>query len=329
MADTYSNTLASRINIEKYPMQAGIIKKIIETSPLINMFPTEAVGSRIYMAKNLEKLPATQTRSAGAGYSSENIGRTSPKMVGMAIFGNKFSTDRVDEGLPSHLGGTNIRDQIMWWAEAWAQDWKKYMIAGSKSSSTGKEYDGLKEIVTSAQSLSWTTLTGDTDIQTATVKEIAGGLDAAIDLMITLPKVIIMNRTVRSLMRNAIVDANNETAANLFRDEIVELPGVTASTPIRVKTMTFRGIPVICPDEDSQGTAINGFTEGSGGTGSGAYTSIWFVSDYYKFMMQYAEGMRVYTRQGEVGPVVDIDFPMVMDLQHQRGIARIYGIEAS
>ena len=329
MADTYSNTLANLIDMVRLPLEGAIIKKIIETSPMINYFPYTAKGSHTYVSKQIEKMPQTQSRLIGNPFSAEATPKFSPKLVQMGVFGNKFGTDRVNEGLPAALGGISIAEQIGYFAQSFGLDWKKFVISGSRSASGGKEFDGLKEMITAAQSISMTTATGATDFQSATIEKITAMFDEAIDLTLGNPTVILANRTVRRLIKSRFVDANNDAAANKFRWENLPMPGIVAGTTVNVRTLTYDGIPVVAPDNDSQDAEVLGFSEDSDGTGTGAFTSIWFITDRYKFVGQYPEGLRTYTRPGEIGTVIDVDFPMTMDLTHPKAISRVYGIEAA
>lgn len=331
MADSYFNNLANMINVAEFPKEAAMIKKTIETSPLINFFPQRIANGPVLMYRNENKLPQIGNRAYGNPYSGEQTAKYSPGMIALSVFGGKFSTDRLLEEVPVVAGGTNVTEQVMAWARSFALDWKKFLFNASKAYSTGLQFDGLQYILQSSQVFDFETVTGSPNIAAATVQEIIEVLDKGIRACISRPSVICMNRVVFDQMRSMFVNANNSVAASVFTDGMVSLPGIQNGQMIQVFTGAYRGIPIIFPDQDSQGIEILGFDEDRPSTGTGANrSSIYFITaqpSIYEMIAQFPTGYKVFDRVGENGRVIDVDFPYAMWLKHYRGAARIGGIK--
>lgn len=331
MPDIYLNNMSTMANYAKSSFQVGMIKKVIETSPILNMFPGRAIGKLVHKFTTEEKLPEMQSRNLGVEYASEKTNQIGKGEIDLAVFGGKFSTDRLQEDEEGYDGMSVVQNKVQAFNNALPLDLKRKLFKGSKNSGSAAEFNGLEKSLTrDSQIQDFAGASSGVTITAADLEDITGSIDEAISSCITLPSVIATSRTVINSLRKKCITVSNDPAARKFEFRNYQLPGIEPGKFIEVRTAVYDGVfPMIAVDDDSQGNEILGFNETLGGIAN--TQSMWFIcgkNDIFEFLTKYADGPRIFTRPGEAGPVVSIDWPLVFWLKNQKGAVRLGKIKA-
>lgn len=326
MADLALNLAAVAKNA-KWSMQAGIIKQIIETSPVLGMLPVRAIQNIIHTWRTREKLPKIQTRKLGKPFSSQDVSIKGHGQIGLSLYGGAFELDRQLADIPTVDGENEVAEQIADYFESASMELKRVMIKGNASSGLG-ECDGLEVMTPKTQTIDFVTAAG-LKISAATVEQIVNYFEAVINACIGLPSALLLDRSILTSVRAKSMSTGNERLAELFMYKVYEVPGVTGE-PIKIRAGLWDGtVPMIPLDEDAQGVQILKYNEKSTDKANSDCTSIYavmFQPRYLELLQKYSDGPRVFTKVGDVGPRYDIDFPLAFFRKHIKAVARLRNI---
>ena len=292
-------------------LRSGVIKTIVETSPMYQKLSWKSIKGNAYRYNIEQALPSVAFRGIGESYT-DNTGVINPVVETLTILGGEV---KLDNFLVRTMGNKSDIKAAQYRMKARAMGFKfsENFFEGDSSVDTNA-FDGLRVRLVGDQKL----LMGSGGAALTLAK-----LDELIDRVVGTPDALFMNRT----LRRKITYLGN-------------FPGTSAGAPlISVGDSVFgrqieryRGVPIIVMENELDASTILGFDEDPG-DGTSDTASIYAV--------RFGEDM-IHGITGEGGSFMDVkDFGEMESMPqhlgriewypglcviHPRAAARLYGI---
>lgn len=318
-------------------LKLGIVKGILETSPLLGFFPIETLDTVFYRFIKEGKLPEATTRNFGSPFAAQDEAKFEPGNLTLKVLGGEFAIDRNLEGEKNADEETQIAGHIRRWKRAISLDWKELLVKGD-SSTTSTDPDGLEALVSAlpaSQSIDFVGAAGGSTIAAAAVDDIVESVDELIDANTGagLPNLIITNRAVlRALRAKALAAAANNPLATIFKYTTFSMPGV-GDKAMQVRAGIWDdSIPMIPVDDDSQGNLILPQTEAAGDGSGSTFSSMYSVvtgEDFVMSLQKFADGPQVAITPEKTGASYQIEWPIGLVNHHLNAIAVMRGISVA
>lgn len=310
------------------PVKAGLIKRAIEVSPLLNFLQFEQLSSINHRMFQEGALPRADYRDYNAAHAEGTVSPDEPMNIQMSDFGMRIPMDPILAMEPTRFDGEykmKVRKQA---GRSIGLDFKVKFVGSGVAETVGINrgiYQWAKF---------WNSATNAVRLSMGTngLKLSASG---GMNLFLTnLQKLWIRVRptffaansttliTIAQLLRST---ANTETYANEFAWADITVNGVTQ------KMLTFRGVPFIDIGEDAAGSDVIGYaeTEGSGTTASSVIAVRSGLDDGVAVIHRFPDLMLVRefvsTSDQEA---MSIHMPLAIEARGERTCGRIAGILA-
>lgn len=314
-------------------LKVGIVKNLIETSPLLNFFPIETLKTLFYRFIKEGKLPQANTRNLGSPFPTQDEAKFEPGNLILKVLGGEFAIDRNLEDEKNADEETQIQGHTRRWSRAISLDWKRLLVKGD-SSTTSTDPDGLEALGTSlsGQTIDFAGAVSGINISAASVDLVVQSIDELIDKNTGagLPDLIITNRDVlRALRAKALSAAANNPLAEIFKYTTFEMKGV-GDKPMKVRAGIWDGnTPMIPADGDSQGVAILPQSEAAGDGSGSSFSSMYSVvtgEDFVMSLQKFADGPQLSRTPEKTGSSFQMEWPIGLVNHHKNAIAIMRGI---
>lgn len=230
-------TQAEWAKLNPDPLQSGVVEIFASTNPFMQYMPYANIAGAAYVYNREQTLPGIAFRGINESYT-ESVGVINQLSDPLKIIGGDLDTDTA---LVAWSNGTNdtraIHDAMK--VKALSLTHLKTIFDGD-STANPKEFDGLNTRLTGGQVLS-----AGTNGAALTFAM----LDDLVDSVAGAPSLLVMNKKMRSTIRQLARGVNALTIAKDDLGREVEM---------------YLGIPFAVIEDDAEGNAILGFDESHG-----------------------------------------------------------------
>jgi len=303
-------------------MPRGIIRNVIDTSPILGQFQFETEASLRFQYSVEGNLPDPAFRGSNEAYSTSE-GDFDLNTLQLKMFGSRFTADRKHQRVPTFDRTQWAAKQTEMHSRAISLDWKKNIFKGNVGVNP-KAHNGLEVLVEDLASSQKIDFAGG-DLTTA-IAVTVNKIDEAIDESETVPDFIACNRQHLRDLNTITRTGTNDVIAEKFKMSIITVNGVRKRVG-----MWDDIVPMIPVDKDSDGAEILAFDEDATGTpgASGALSSMYFVSNMNGAGFTLVGDMMVpeiTTFDDDAGFRVILDWALAVAIQHPRSVTRLYNI---
>ncbi len=323
-------TLLEVAQTSESDLQRGIIKRIIETSPLMTKIPFDEKPSMRHHFGIEGKLPASGFRGLNEGFTADDA-PDQTGLIQLKQFGGSFDLDDELMDIQNFELDQEVTKQTKKKLRSMALNWKKFFINGDVTSDP-KEFDGIRRLNQITKDAGFDTqvdFAGETDGKAITsAADVIDFFNNMINQCIGVPDFFITNRTVGALIDSVlVVAAANNVLATKWSYDIMEIAQGMFATPLRVRVGMWEGIPVFFADEDAAEVPIIAFDETQGA--SDVTTSIYAVKtgeDFVFGLQKRAQGPIIRQKDSTIGVLTKIDWPSAVSMHHPKSVIRGKGV---
>ncbi len=313
-------------------LQRGIIKRIIETSPIMASIPFDETPSMRHHFGIEGKLPTSGFRGLNEAFTASDAGDQAG-MIHLKQFGGSFDLDDELMDIQNFELDQEVTKQTKKKLRSMALNWKAAFINGSIPSDA-KEFDGIKRLNQIAKDSNFDVQVdfgGSTATNGKAITDPADVIDMFNNLInqsLGVPVFFVANRTVGALFDSLLVTAAaNNVLATKWKYRIIEVaPGMFAD-PLRIRIGVWDDIPVYFIDEDATETPIIDFNETKGS--SNVTTSVYGVmtgEDFVMGLQKRSQGPIVRQKDSDIGILTKIDWPSAVAMHHPKSVIRATGL---
>lgn len=303
--------------------EAGVVKNVFETSPMLTFMHYAKVPGLTVLAKLKDKINPAAFRSYNANFNTSNMKPLETRALQLFDFGQKFEPDPVLADVPAMEGSDHMGDIRKEASDAIALDIKGKIIGNAKGVA---EPDGIYQWIDAYDSAS-----NDVKLAFSTVGakiSANGSLQLITDMlnqlvMLVRPTFFMTNYKVISALNSvALNTATNGAFAAYWQLEDIMVNG-------RMQKMTtFLGIPFFDAGRDTQDEEVMGFTEdpGDGGSDTASILAVksgpedTLLYHFYPALLKYVEG------EDKDSKFARVHAPHTVCVRNKRAAGRIFGI---
>lgn len=310
------------------PVKAGLIKRAIEVSPILNFLQFETLSSINHRMFQEGALPRASFRDYNAAHAEGTVSPDEPMNIQMSDFGMRIPMDPILAMEPTRFDGEykmKVRKQA---GRSIGLDFK-LKFTGVEQAETSGLNRGIYQ-----WAKFWDSATNDVRLSMGTNGLKLSGTNGLRIFITNLQKLWIRVRptffasnattmiTLSQLLRET---ANTETYANEFAWAPISVNGVTQ------QMLTFRGVPFIDIGQDASGADVIGYaeTEGSGTTASSVIAVRAGLDDGVTVIHRFSDLMlvREFVSTSDQD-AISIHMPLAIEARGERTCGRIAGILA-
>lgn len=292
--------------------RAGVIKTIVETSPMYQKLTWKSIKGNAYRYNIEQALPDVAFRGVGGTYT-DSTGVINPVTENLTILGGEIKIDRFIVSAMGNLSDIKAA-QFAMKSKAMGFKFTESFFEGDSDVDINS-FDGIRKRLTGNQKLLNATGGGPLDLDK---------LDDALDRVVGTPDMIFLNRTMRRKLTKLGRDTGTSSGAPLIEY------GKDSAFGHQVET--YRGIPLVLVENELDGSSILAYDEDPG-DGVSDTASLYAV----RFGEEFIHGIT-----GEGGSFMDVkDFGEMesapqhlgriewypgLCVVHPRSAVRLYGI---
>lgn len=318
-----STTLLDHANATGNLVRQGIVRNIIETSPgLMQAMPFVNAPQLRYEFSKEGDLPTTGFRALNEQYASGSA-RFERNAIHLKPMGGELAIDRKMAKSPTFDAMEFAARGLMMLSRSASMNFKKYLINGDVSLDV-KEFDGVKKIVSELGASQTVTFgTNGVTIASQSANVLVSKMEELINAAITVPSVLLTNRTILAQMHAlATTAAQNNAFASQFTLSTQEFNG------IRYRVGQYSGIPILAVDTDAAGNEIMPFTETVGNASLSSSIYALCLGDGFFTAVQ-DDAPEVLEEQDGTSRRIIVDWAVAAACEHPKAIAKLEGIRAS
>ena len=242
-------TLAQAATLSENDLQAGVLERFIQESPVLDRLPLKQIDGNAYAYNAELALPGVEFRAVNSAYA-ESTGTVVQATESLVILGGDADVDTFIQATRSNLND-QIETQVRLKVKAAAYKFQDAFFNGDVAVDANS-FDGLKKRTTGAQII--VGATNGINVVGAAGADVQGFLDF-VDSLLAAAKISGDNG---ALYMNDLIKARFGSAARragLATEELVNLG------PVDKRVTTYRGTPILDPGLTAAGVRILPQTE--------------------------------------------------------------------
>lgn len=236
-------TLTESAKLRQNPLEAGLIELFPRTSPVLALLPFQNVAGNSYTYNRENTLPDPAFRTYNSEYSASTFSNT-PVTENLKILGGISKTDRALVKTQGNLNDLRSLQDASF-AKAMALDFTKAFFKGD-STVDANSFDGLQKRIAGDQKIDNGTDVLDITKLDDLIDSVYGGADA-----------LFMNKSMHRKV--------------MYQSRALEGVYQTLTSEFGKPMGAYAGVPIYTIEDDSDGNAILGFTEGDGSNETSIY----------------------------------------------------------
>lgn len=297
-------TQAEWAKLNPDPLQSGVVEIFASTNPFMQYMPYANIAGAAYVYNREQTLPGIAFRGINESYT-ESTGVVNQLSDPLKIIGGDLDTDTA---LVAWSNGSNdtraIHDAMK--VKSLSLTHLKTIFDGD-SEANPKEFDGLNRRLTGSQVISAGTNGGLLTFEM---------LDALVDSVSGTPSLLVMNKKMRSTIRQLARGVNALTIAKDDLGREVEM---------------YLGIPFAIVEDDAEGNAILGFdeTHGSASNTSSIYAVRFGPDGMFGAQTSPISVRDLGEQQSKPAYRTRVEHYSTVVLEHPKCAARLKGLKAA